>query len=243
MSRTVKIFALLSLAVWGIGIGGWTAALAGEGGRSLTITQMVFLHEVPYATSYTIQVAPGYSSGGATIYTFNGAAYLAGDLNKLTEMGFDLGRTAGRLIFGGIVPANLLAEIPALAFMNGQLMIEGRHDLGSFGNSYQHLMLDPAQNTVHGHISVRAVAPALNMVGDWTAPISVTATYDKDRVTGLLQHGRELTADLTFKRKRHDQRDPELEGTVYVRNLTLTVLSQTEWTFSGEIVSTLRADP
>lgn len=243
MSRTVKIFALLSLVVLVPGMGSWTPALAGDSGRSLTLSQMVFLHEVPYATSYALQVAPGYSSGGATIYRFSGSAYFAGDLNKLTEMGFDLGGTAGRLIFGGIVPANLLVQVPALAFVNGKLMIEGRHDLGSFGNSYQHLMLDPAQNKVHGHTYVKAVAQALNMVGDRTAPISITATYAKDMVTGLVQHGTSLTASLKFHQKRHDPRDPELEGTVYVRNLYITVLGQTEWTFTGEIVSTLRADP
>lgn len=241
MHRSAKMFVLLALAVSVIGMGSWT--VAGEGGRSLTVTQMVFLHDVPYATSYAVQIAPGYSSGGATVYQFSGYGYFSGDLNALTAMGFDLSQPAGRLVFGGIVVANVLVEIPVLAFVNGKLMLEGRHALGSFGNTYQHLMLDPAQGTVHGHIFVKAVAPALNTVGEVTAPVSVTATYDKDRVTGLVQYGKELTAELKFQQKRHDPRDPELEGSVYVRTMTLTVFSQTQWAFSGEIISTLQVDP
>lgn len=240
MARSALVFVLgvMMAAV----VGSTTPTLAGEG-RSLTVTQVVLLGDVPYATSYMITVAPGYSSGGATIYKFNGFAYLAGDLAKLTEMGFDLGRAAGRVVFGALVPANVLIEVAAFAFVNGRVTVEGRHDMGSFGNTYQHLMLDPAQNTVHGHISVKAVAPAINMIGDITAPISITATYGKGRVTGLVQHGAQLTAELKFRHKQHDPRDVELEGSVYVRDMTLTVLSQTEWTFSGEIVAALHVDP
>jgi len=242
MARMAKLSFLLVLGVMVIGVGSWAPVLAGEG-RSLTVAQMVFLGDVPYATSYAITIAPGYSSGGATIYRFNGFAYLAGDLATLTEMGFDLGHAAGRVIFGALVPAHVLIEAATLAFVHGHVMAEGRQDLGSFGKTYQHLMLDPAQNTVHGHTYVTAVAPAINMIGDITAPISITATYEKDRVTGLVQHGAQLTAELKFKHKQHDPRDPELEGSVYVRNMTLTVLSQTEWTFSGEIVAALHVDP
>ncbi len=239
MVRSALVF-VLGVAM--VAVGGTAPTLAGEG-RSLTVTQVVFLGDVPYATSSMITVAPGYSAGGATIYKFDGFAYLAGDLAKLTEMGFDLGRAAGRVVFGALVPANVLIEVAAFAFVNGRVTVEGRHDMGSFGNTYQHLMLDPAQNTVHGHISVKAVAPAINMVGDITAPISITATYEKDRVTGLVQYGAQLTAELKFRHKQHDPRDVELEGSVYVRNMTLAVLSQTEWTFSGEIVAALHVDP
>lgn len=240
MARTLSFLVFLGVLV--IGMGSWEGVLAGEG-RSLTVAQMVFLGDVPYATSYAITIAPGYSSGGATIYKFQGFAYLAGDLAKLTEMGFDLGRAAGRVVFGGLVPASVLIEIAALAFVNGQVMVEGRQDLGSFGHASQHVMIDPVQNTVHGHMYVKAVAPAINMVGDITAPISITAAYEKGKVTGLVQHGAQLTAELKFKHKQHDPRDPKLEGSVYVRHLTLTVLSQTEWTFSGELVSALHVDP
>ncbi len=236
MARKVSLLLFLGVLVIG------ASMLAGEG-RSLTVAQMVFLGDVPYATSYALTIAPGYSSGGATIYKFNGFAYLAGDLAKLTEMGFDLGHAAGRLIFGALVPANVLLEVAAFAFVNGRVMVEGRQDLGRFGSTSQHLMLDPAQNTVHGHIFVKVVAPAINMVGDITAPISITATYEKERVTGLVQHGAQLTAELQSTHKQHDPRDPKLEGSVYVRQMTLTVFTQTQWTFSGEIVSTLRADP
>jgi hypothetical protein len=242
MARTAKLSFLLVLGVLVIAAGQGAPALAG-GGRTLTVAQMVFLGDVPYATSYTISVAPGYSSGGATIYKFTGSGYFAGDLGKLTEMGFDLGRAAGRLVFGALVPANVLIEVAAFAFVNGSVMAEGRYDLGSFGHAVQHLMLDPAQNTVHGHISIKAVAPAINMIGDITAPISATATYEKEKITGLVQYGAQLTAALKLKHKQHDRRDPELEGSVYVRNMTLTVLSQTAWTFSGEIVAALSVDP
>lgn len=242
MARMAKVSLLLFLGMMVIGAGSGAPVLAGEG-RSLTVAQMVFLGDVPYATSYALTVAPGYSSGGATIYKFTGFAYLAGDLAQLTEMGFDLGHAAGRVVFGALVPASVLVEVAALAFVNGRVMVEGRYDLGSFGNAAQHLMVDPAQNQVHGHIYVKALAPAINMVGDITAPISVTATYEKDKITGLVQHGAQLTAELKFKHKQQDPRDPELEGSVYVRNMTLTVLSQTEWTFSGEIVSALHVDP
>lgn len=238
--RMAKLSLLLVLGVLVIVGGGGASALEG---RSFTVAQMVFLGDVPYATSYAITVAPGYSSGGATIYKFTGFAYLAGDLARLTEMGFDLGRAAGRVVFGALVPANVLLEVAAVAFVNGRVMAEGRYDLGSFGNAVQHVMLDPAQNKAHGHIYVKAVALALNMIGDITAPISITATYEKDKITGLVQHGAQLTAELKFTHKQHDPRDPELEGSVYVRNMTLTVLSATEWAFSGEIVAALHVDP
>jgi hypothetical protein len=218
-------------------------AMVAQEGRTLTLSQMVFVDDVPYATSYSITLAPGYSAGGATIYKFTGSAYLAGDLGKLTEMGFDLGRAAGRLVFGGLAPAIMLLEAAALAFVQGPLMLEGRYDLGVFGNAVQHLMLDPAQNRAHGHISMKAVAPAINLIGDITAPISITATYEKEKITGLVQHGAQVTAELKFKHKQHDRRDPELEGSVYVQNLRLTVLSQTAWTFSGELVAALHVDP
>lgn len=240
--RMARLALVLVLGVLVIA-GGSAAPVVAGGGRSLTVAQMVFLGDAPYATSYALEVAPGYSSGGATIYKFTGSAYFAGDLNKLTEMGFDLAHPAGRLVFGALAPANVLIEVAALAFVNGHVMVEGRHDLGSFGNAVQHLMLDPAQNTAHGHIYVKAVAPAINMIGDITAPISITATYEKDRVTGLVQHGAQLTAELKLTYKQHDPRDPKLEGSVYVRNMTLTVLSQTVWTFSGEIVAALHVDP
>jgi|GEM_PF-1557066 len=240
MARIARLSLLLGVLV--IAVGSGAPAVAG-GGRTLTVAQMVFVDDVPYATSYQIEIAPGYSSGGATIYKFTGSAYFAGDLGKLTEMGFDLGQAAGRLVFGGLAPAGVLIEGAALAFVSGPVMAEGRYDLGSFGKAVQHLMLDPAQNTAHGHISIKAVAPAINMVGDITAPISVTATYEKEKITGLVQYGAQLTAELKFKHKQHDHRDPELEGSVYVRNLRLTVLSQTAWTFSGEIVAALHVDP
>ncbi len=233
-----KVSLLLFVGVIGVGLG--STALEG---RTLTVSQMVFLDDVPYAVSYRIEIAPGYSSGGATIYKFAGSAYFAGDLGKLTEMGFDLGQAAGRLVFGGLAPAGVLIESAALALVSGPIMVEGRHDLGVFGNAVQHLMLDPAQNTAHGHISIKAVAPAINLIGDSTAPISITATYEKEKITGLVQHGAQLTAALKFKHKPLDRRDPELEGSVYVRNMTLTVLSQTAWTFSGEIVAALHIDP
>ncbi len=238
MVRLGKLSLLFVLGVFAIGLG--SVALEG---RTLTVSQMVFLGDLPYAVSYRIEIAPGYSSGGATIYKFAGSAYLAGDLGALTEMGYDLGRPAGRLIFGGLVPAPVLIEAAALAFVHGRVMAEGRYDLGSFGNVVQHVMLDPVQNTAHGHLYVRAVVPALNMIGDITAPISITAMYEKDKITGLVQHGVQLTAELKLKHKQHDPRDPELEGSVYVRNLTLTVLSQTAWTFAGEIVAALHVDP
>ncbi len=233
-----RISLLLFVGVIAVGVG----STAREG-RTLTVSQMVFLDDVPYATSYQIEIAPGYSSGGATIYKFTGSAYFAGDLGKLTEMGFDLGQAAGRFVFGGLAPAGVLIEAAALAFVSGPVMVEGRHDVGVFGKAVQHLMLDPAQNTAHGHLYIKAVAPAINMVGDITAPISITATYEKDRVTGLVQYGVQLTAELKFKHKQHDRRDPELAGSVYVQNLRLTVLSQTAWTFSGEIVAALHVDP
>jgi len=238
--RMARLALVLVVGVLAIAVG--NAALAG-GERLLTVAQMVFIDDVPYATSYALQVAPGYSSGGATVYKFTGSAYFAGDLNKLTAMGFDLGHAAGRVVFGALVPAGVLVEVAALAFVSGPVMVEGRQDLGSFGNTVQHVMFSPAQNTVHGHMYVRAVAPAMNLVGDITAPISITATYEKDTVTGLVQHGAQLTAALKFTHKQHDPRDPELEGSVYVRNMTLTVFSQTEWAFSGEIVSALHVDP
>lgn len=233
-----KVSLLLFVGVIAVGLG--STALEG---RTLTVAQMVFVDDVPYATSYTISVAPGYSSGGATIYKFTGSAYFAGDLGKLTEMGFDLGQAAGRLVFGALAPANALLEIAALAFVSGPVMVEGRYDLGSFGKAVQHLMLDPAKNKAHGHIYIQAVAPAINMIGDITAPISATATYEKEKITGLVQYGAQLTAELKFTHTQHDRRDPELEGSVYVRNMALTVLSQTAWTFSGEIVAALRVDP
>ena len=242
MARMAKVTALIVLGVFVIAAGSGAPVLAG-GGRALTVAQMVFVGDVPYATSYALDIAPGYSSGGATIYKFTGSAYLSGDLGKLTEMGYDLGHAAGRLVFGALAPAHVLVEIAAFAFVNGPVMLEGRHDLGSFGNAVQHLMLDPAKNTVHGHIFVKAVAPAINMVGDITAPISITASYEKNKVTGLVQHGAQLTAELKFTHKQHDPRDPELEGSVYVRTMTLTVLSQTAWTFSGELVAALHVDP
>jgi hypothetical protein len=240
MVRIARLSLLFGILVIMAGQG---APAVAEGGRTLTVAQMVFLGDVPYATSYSITLAPGYSSGGATIYKFTGSAYVAGDLGKLTEMGFDLGQAAGRLVFGALAPATVLLESATLAFVSGPVMAEGRYDLGSFGKAVQHLMLDPAQNKAHGHLSLTAVAPAINMVGDITAPISATATYDKEKVTGLVQYGAQLTAELKFKHKQHDRRDPELEGSVYVRTLTLTVLSQTEWTFSGELVAALHVDP
>lgn len=238
MAHLRKTSLLFVLGVLAVGLG--SVALEG---RTLTVSQMVFLGDLPYAVSYRIEVAPGYSSGGATIYKFAGSAYLAGDLGKLTEMGYDLGRAAGRFVFGGLVPASVLIEAAALAFVSGRVMVEGRYDMGSFGNAVQHLMLDPAKNMVDGHTFVKAVAPAINMIGDITAPISITANYEKDRITGLLQYGAQLTAELKIKHKQYDPRDPELEGSVYVRNMTLTVLGQTAWTFSGEIVAALHVDP
>ncbi len=233
-----KVSLLLFVGVIAVGL-----AMAAREGRTLTVSQMVFLDDVPYAVSYRIEIAPGYSSGGATIYKFAGSGYFAGDLGKLTEMGFDLGQAAGRLVFGGLAPAGVLIEGAALAFVKGSIMLDGRHDLGVFGHAVQHLMLDPAQNTAHGHISIKAVAPAINMVGDITAPLSVTVTYEKEKITGLIQYGAQLTAALKFKHTQLDRRDPELAGSVYVQNLRLTVLSQTAWTFSGEIVAALRVDP
>lgn len=238
MARWVRISFVLFLGVVAVGLG--SAAVES---RTLTVSQMVFLDDLPYAVSYRIEIAPGYSSGGAVIYKFAGSAYFAGDLGKLTEMGYDLGRAAGRFVFGGLVPASVLIEAAALAFVGGRVMIGGRYDLGSFGHVVQHLMLDPAKNIVDGHTFVKAVAPAINMIGDITAPISITATYEKDRITGLVQYGAQLTAELKLKHKQLDPRDPELEGSVYVRNMTLAVLSQTAWTFSGEIVAALHVDP
>nr|MCS7197479.1 hypothetical protein [Candidatus Bipolaricaulota bacterium]MDW8030906.1 hypothetical protein [Candidatus Bipolaricaulota bacterium] len=237
MARLGKIALLFVLGMVALGLG--SAALEG---RTLTLSQMVFLGDLPYAVAYRIEIAPGYSSGGAIIYKYAGSAYLAGDLGKLAEMGYDLGRAAGRLVFGGLVPAPVLIEAAALAFVSGRVMVEGRYDLGSFGHAVQHLMLNPMQSAAHGHMFVRTVAQAINTVGDITAPISITATYEKDRITGLVQHGAQLTAELKFD-KQHDSSDPKLEGSVYVRNMTLAVLSQTAWTFSGEIVAALRMDP
>ncbi len=238
MARKLSLVFVLGMMV--IGSGSFSLALEG---RSLTLAQMVFLGDAPYATSYRIDIAPGYSSGGATIYRFTGSAYFAGDLNKLTKMGYDLGRPAGRFIFGALVPANVLIEIAALAFVSGPVMVEGRQDFGSFGHATQHFMLEPSQNTAHGHTDVKAVAPAINMVGDVTAPIAITATYEKERITGLIQYGAQLTATLKLKHMQRDRRDPLLEGSVYVQNMRLTVLSQTEWMFSGEIVAALKVDP
>lgn len=238
MARLGKLSLLFVLGVFAVGLG--SVALEG---RTLTVSQMVFLGDLPYAVSYRIEIAPGYSSGGAVIYKFAGSAYLAGDLGKLAEMGYDLGRAAGRFVFGGLVPAGVLIEGAAFAFVSGRVMVEGRYDLGSFGTVVQHFMLDPTKNIVDGQTFVKVVAPAINMIGDITAPISITATYEKDKITGLVQHGAQLTAELKLKHKQLDPRDPELEGSVYVRNMTLTVLGQTAWTFSGEIVAALHVDP
>lgn len=234
MSRVLRVAILLVL----LGVAG----LAGEGARSLALSQMVFLHGTPYAVAYSFQWEPGRTSGGATIYSFSGSAYLSGDLNKLTLLGYDLRRAAGRLVFGGLVPAQMLAHLPAVTIFQGPLMIEGRYDLGRFGRAVPHMMIDPAKNQAYGHVYVETVAEALNTVGDPTAEFSLTATFMKDHIVGVLSQGALIGADLQYMQKRHDPRDWPLEGTVLVR-WRLTVFSQTEWAIAGEIVSTVKMDP
>jgi hypothetical protein len=234
--RVVIFSVLLAMGV----VGG--QGLAGEGARTLTLAQMVFLHDTPYAVSYTLQLEPGRTSGSAQIYSFKGAAYLSGDLNRLTLMGYDLRRAAGRIVFGGLVPARLLAHLPAVTIFQSPFMIEGRYDLRRFGRASAHMKLDPKSGDAHGHIHISAVSEALNTVGDPTEGFSLAATFMKEHIVGVLGHGALVGADVKYHQKRHDPRDWPLEGTVIVR-WQLTVLSQTEWTISGEIVSTVKMDP
>lgn len=233
--RVVILLVLLALGAGGQG-------LAGEGVRTVTLTQMVFLHETPYAVSYALQVEPARTSGGAQIYSFQGAAYLSGDLNKLTLLGYDLRRAAGRVVFGGLAPARLLAHLPAMTILQSPFMLEGHYDLRRFGRASAHTKLDPKSGDVHGQIYINAVAEALNTVGDPTEGYSLAVTFMKEHIVGVFGHGALVGADVKYHQKRHDPRDWPLEGTVMVR-WRLTVLSQTEWLISGEIVSTVKMDP
>lgn len=238
MPRVLRIATLLVLL--GMVAGG--QGLAGEGARSLTLVQMVFLHDTPYAVTYNLQMEPGRTSGGASIYSFKGAAYLSGDLNKLTLLGYDLRRAAGRIVFGGLVPARLLAHLPATAIFQGPFMVTGHYDLGRFGRASAHMKLDPKSGDAHGHIYIDAVSLALNTVGDPTADFSLAATFMQEHIVGVFGHGALVGADVKYHQKRHDPRDWPLEGSAWVR-WRLTVLGQTEWTISGEIVSTVKMDP
>ncbi|MCS6903551.1 MAG: hypothetical protein NZO41_04675 [Candidatus Bipolaricaulota bacterium] len=235
LGRVVILLVLLALCVGGQG-------LAGEGARTLTLAQMVFVHEAPYAVSYQLQVEPARTSGGTQIYNFKGAAYLSGDLNRLTLLGYDLRRAAGRIVFGGLVPARLLAHLPAVTIFQSPFMIEGHYDLRRFGRASAQMKLDPKSGDAHGHLYVNAVAEALNTVGDPTESYSLAVTFMKDQIVGVFGHGALVGADVKYQQRRHDPRDWPLEGTVIVR-WQLTVLSQTEWLIAGEIVSTVKMDP
>ncbi|MCS6937446.1 MAG: hypothetical protein NZ610_03015 [Candidatus Bipolaricaulota bacterium] len=239
---TVRLGRVVILSVLFLMLGVSGPGLAGEGARTVTLAQMVFVQEVPYAVSYQLQVEPARTSGGTQIYSFKGAAYLSGDLNRLTLLGYDLRRAAGRIVFGGLAPARLLAHLPALAIFQSPFMIEGHYDLRRFGRASAHTKLDPQSGDAHGHLYVNAVAEALNTVGDPTEGYSLAVTFAKEQIVGVFGHGALVGADVKYQQRRHDPRDWPLEGTVMVR-WQLTVLSQTEWLISGEIVSTVKMDP